>query len=169
MKMTLRAALLAVAMLSMVSCTSAPADPGFELRLRLVSLDPAVLDSLRLTFNPDSGQSFMMVEPMSFEDGAVNLEVAADGVVVITIAGAHVASLAESQGDGSFIFPFEVWTADETRRAPAPSVRVVGVRGSEAIAEGFLFLPEWPVPLGDSVLIPVTCLADPGSRGLCQQ
>ena len=158
-----------LALLALSSCGEEPPPEGYELRMRFISLDPSVLENLRLTFTPrGTSERFTMVEPMSYEGGAITLEVATDGVTELTIDGAYVAAHSTPDGTGAFQFPLEIWSSDLQPRAMPPGVLVVGNRAGEAIAEGYLFLPEWPVPLGENALIPVTCKADAASRGLCQ-
>jgi len=136
-----------------------PPPEGYHLELRFVAVDPSVLDQLQVRFEPQgTGEQFMVIEPMSFEDGAINLSVdSADGSLLMTLDGLHVSQRAVDQGDGSSIYDLEVWSNDERAHMPAPSVRVVGLRGGEQIAEGFLFLPQWPLPLGQVSRITVQC------------
>lgn len=136
-----------------------PPPEGFHLMLHLTAIDPSVLDDLRVNFEPQgTGERFMDVEPMSYEDGAINVTVEPDGVLVITLAGAHVAAQAtDDNGDGSYLYDLEIWTADERVRMPAPTVRVIGNRGGEQIAEGFLRLVAWPPPLRQRSTIEVAC------------
>ena len=150
------------AMLATVALTSCggeePPPEGFHLKIRFTSLDPNVIDNVRVTFDPmGTDQTFMFVEPMSYADGKITTAVDGDGVMVITIDGMYLASVGEVQGDGSFIFDLEVWSDDEVVRMPAPFVRVSATRGAETIAQGDSFLPAWPLPLGAEVLIQVPC------------
>lgn len=157
----------ALAMLA-TSCGEPPPVDGYELRMRFVSTDPAVFQNLRVQFEPEgTGERFMMIEPMDFAGGAIDLQVEADGVLVMTIDGAYVSANSTPDGTGAFIFPLEVWTADLQPRTSPPGVRVVATRADEAIAEGFRFLPTWPLPLGESIQFPVNCRADAANRGLC--
>jgi hypothetical protein len=148
----------AVVALALSSCGAEPPPEGFHLKIRFTSLDPNVLDSVRVTFDPmGTDQVFMFVEPMSYADGKITTAVDADGVLVLTIDGPYLASVGEVQGDGSFIFDLEVWSDDERVRMPAPFVRVLATRGAENIAQGDSFLPAWPLPLGSEVLVQVPC------------
>ena len=157
----LTAALATLTALGAGSCGGDPPPDGFELRLRFLSLDPVALDSVRLTFSPADPQTFMMIEPVSYEGGAIDLRVESDGVLVMVIAGSHIADFAVDQGDGSHIFTLELFSDDTVMRSPTPGVRVVGIRAGEPIAEGVKFLPQWPLQRGGSDLIPVPCTADP--------
>ncbi|MFK7984541.1 MAG: hypothetical protein AB8I08_00795 [Sandaracinaceae bacterium] len=149
------------------SCSEEPPPDGYELRMRFVSTDPAVFQNLRVQFEPEGDQRFMMVEPMDYAGGAIDLQVEADGVLVMTIDGAYVSANSTPDGTGAFLFPLEIWTGDLQPRSTPPGVRVVATRADEAIAEGFRFLPEWPLPLGEGIQFPVNCRADAANRGLC--
>lgn len=152
-------ALVTLALLSTASCGGEEPPPeGYTLRLRFTSLDPVVLENVRVSFQPQGpDERFMFVEPMSYADGAIDLTVEDDGTLTMLLDGAHVAENALEQPDASYIYDLEVYTEDETPRSPAPGVRVVGNRAGERIAEGFLFLPQWPLPLGQSTIVQVPC------------
>lgn len=150
------------------SCSEEPPPEGFELRMRFVATDPVVFQSVSVRFEPQgTGEQFMMVEPMSYADGAIDLEVASDGVLVMTLDGQYVANNATPDGTGAFVFPLEVWTADRQPRSAPPGVRVVVTRANETIAEGYRFLAEWPLPLGGNLQFPVNCRMEAANRGLC--
>ena len=133
-----------------------PPPEGFHLFLRFTSLDPSVLDDVAVNFEPQGGGRFMAIEPISYEDGAISMQVAPDGVLEMSIQGSHIAANAEEM-DGAYIYDLEIWSMDEEMIPTAPSVRVVGHRGGEDIAEGFLFLVRWPLPLGASSTVQVPC------------
>ncbi len=153
--------------LLVTSCGEEPPPEGYELRMRFVAADPSVFQSVRVQFEPQGDQRFMMVEPMSYADGAIDLQIESDGVLTMTLDGGYVAANSTPDGTGAFVFPLEVWTGDLQPRAMAPGMRVVVNRADMAIAEGFRFLPEWPLPLGGNVQFPVNCRADAASAGLC--
>jgi len=153
------APLLAAVLALATSCgdDTPPPPEGFHLNLRFMSLDPTVLDRVEVIFEAQgTGEEFMAIEPMSYADGAITLEVDTNRLTM-TIAGSNIAAFAEDQGDGSYVYDLEVFSDDEVPRTPAPSVRVIGVRGGEQIAEGFLFLPQWPLPLGQTSVVNVPC------------
>jgi len=153
------APLLAAVLTLATSCgdDTPPPPEGFHLNLRFTSVDPTVLDRVEVVFETQTdGEQFMAVEPMSYADGAITLEVDTDRIIM-TISGSNITAFAEDQGDGSFVYDLEVFSDDDTPRAPAPSVRVIGVRGGEVIAEGFLFLPQWPLPLGQTSVVNIPC------------
>ena len=99
----------------------------------------------------------MLVEPMSYESGAINIAADADGTLLMTISGSHISTFAVDDGMGGYLYDLELFSNDERARTPAPSVRVAGLRGGESIAEGFLFLPQWPLPLGNRSRVTVQC------------
>lgn len=144
---------------SLASCGGdEPPPEGFHIELRLMSLDPSVLDELRLRFEPQGTGEMFFVEPMSFADGAINISMDADArSLLMTISGENVAAFAVDQGDGSFVYDLELWSNDMTARTRPPGVRVIGLRAGEQIAEGFLFLPQWPLPLGNRSVVNVPC------------
>lgn len=142
----------------LASCGGEPPPPeGFHLEIRLVSVAPSVLDSVQLRFEPQMDAQFTAIEPMSYEDGAIGVSVDADGNLLMTISGSHIATFATDDGMGAFIYDLELWSMDERARSPAPGVRVVGLRGGEQIADGFVFLPAWPLPLGQRSRVTVNC------------
>lgn len=137
-----------------------PPPEGFHLILRLTSIDPSVLDELTVAFEPQvaAGERFMSIEPISYADGAINLEVEPDGVLVMSLTGPHVAAfVTDEDGDGALEYDLEIWSMDEQPRTPPPSVRVNGTRGGESIAQGFLYLPAWPLPNGNRSIVQVPC------------
>jgi hypothetical protein len=167
--MTRRAVPLALALLALfgtASCGSEPPPEGFTLRLRFTSLNPSVIESVRVSFQPQgTNERFMSIEPMSYADGAIDLTVETDGTLSLTIDGAHVAALAEMQGDASYTYDLEVYSDDATPRMPPPGVRVVVSRAGESIAQGFKFLTQWPLPLGQTETVTVPC--DTGALDRC--
>lgn len=154
-----KASVLPALLLLLTSCSNDPPPPeGFHLELRFVSVAPSVLDTVQLRFEPQTmGEQFMAIEPMSYEDGAIGVSVDADGFLNLSISGAHINTFAVDDGMGGYIYDLELWSDDERGRTPAPSVRVSGLRGGETIAEGFLFLPQWPLPLGNRSRVTVQC------------
>ena len=140
------------------SCGGDPPPPeGFHLEIRLVSVAPTVLDRIELRFEPQgTDEQFMAIEPLSYEDGAIGVRVDADRLI-LTIDGAHGARFATDAGMGAFVYDLELWSDDERPRSPAPTVRAVGLRAGEAIAEGFVFLPAWPLPLGQTSRLRLEC------------
>ncbi len=166
----MRRCLISATVVASLLCASCggeePPPEGYHLELRFVSVDPSVFSEVQVRFEPDGMEQFTFVEPMSFEDGAIRLSVdSMDGTLLLTLDGAHVNQRAVDQGDGSSVYDLEVWSNDGVMRTRAPSVRVVGLRGTEQIAEGFLFLPQWPLPLGQISRINVACR--PGVSDRC--
>lgn len=170
------APLLAAVLAFATSCTddTPPPPEGFHLNLRFMSLDPTVLDRVEVTFQAPDDTTFMMVEPMSYADGAITLEVTSSITggppdrIIMTLRGDHVAAVADGpRGDGSYMYDLEVFSNDETERSgmDVPGVRITALRGGEVIAEGFAFMPDWPPPLGQTVVINVPCR--PGATDRC--
>lgn len=154
-------ALLVVASLAATSCDGMEEPPpeGHHLLLTFTSIDPSVIERVRITFDVMSaGEGFMMIEPMSYADGAIDVMVEPDGRFVMTIDGAHVAALAEQQGTTTtYVYDLEVYSNDETMRASPPFVTVTVSRAREAIGSASRFLPAWPLPLGQSTEIMIPC------------
>jgi len=146
------------ALLGTASCGEEPPPEGFTLRLRFTSLDPSVIETVRISFQPQgTDERFMFVEPMSYADGAIQLVVEDDGTLTLTIDGEHVEALAEMQGDGSYTYDLEIYSDDETPRMTPPGVRVVVTRAGESIAQQFRYLMQWPLPLGQTLILQVPC------------
>lgn len=156
--------------LALASCDPPPAEEGFELRLNLEMVDPAVIDSLRVTFTPDvpNGQRFMSVEPMSFEMGRISYTIDGGGALVMVVSGSLVQERAVDNGDGTWMFPLELFSDDARMRSPTPQVSAVAFREAEAIADGRKFLPAWPLPLGGFDVLRVPCLASAAAAGRCR-
>ena len=152
-------ALAFTALLSLgASCGGEPPPEGFYLQLRLLNVDPQVLERVEVRFEPQGmDEQFMAITPMSYEDGAIGLRVEPDGRLVVTVDGAHVARFATPDAEGAYLYDLELYSDDERPRTPAPSVRAVGLRSGEPIAEGFLFLPQWPLPLGQRSRLTLQC------------
>ncbi len=155
--------LLTLALLA--SCGSPPPPDGFTLNVHLLSLDLEIIERLRLRFSPqDLGTPFESQPDMTYEGGAITVHVDTDGALVMDITGEHVRELAMPSADGmQMIYPQQIWSEDETRNLP-PIVFGTVYRSGEPIAEGMVYLPAWPPPLGDSTQINVRCNADPPER-----
>lgn len=164
--MVFRTAVVPLFVLAAAASCSEPPPEGFTLRLRFTSINPSAIDEVRVSFQPrGDNEAFDLVEPMSYADGAINLVVNADGTLTLTLDGAHVALTGERQPDNSFTYDLEVYTEDMKRRVPPPGVRVVVTQDGESIAQGFRYLPEWPLPLGQLETIMVPC--DSGAIARC--
>ncbi|GAB5542345.1 MAG: hypothetical protein SangKO_021050 [Sandaracinaceae bacterium] len=161
MRRTLIAIATAAASL-LVSCGGeAPPPEGFHMRLRFMSADPAVFETVTVRIDPNGAdERFMFVEPMTYADGNIRLEIDGEGAAILELDGPYVASLAENEGGLNFIFDLEVWTPeDQMERRPPPFVTVNVERAGEVIAMGDSFLANWPLPLGGQVEIEVPCRA----------
>ena len=165
-----RSALALAALLALASCDPPPAEEGFELRMNLMQIDPAVIDSLRITFTPDAAnnQRFMSVEPMSFEGGRISYSVAPDGALVMVVSGSLVQERAVASDNGTWMYALQLFSDDTRMRSPTPQVSAVAFRGAEAVADGRKFLPAWPLPLGGFDVLAVPCLPAASASGRCR-
>ncbi|HEY8432903.1 MAG TPA: hypothetical protein VIL20_31240 [Sandaracinaceae bacterium] len=160
---------IALAMLALAGfgCSQPVAPEGFTIDVRFISIDLDVVDEVRLRFNPPDGERFEARDPMTFEDGAISVEVDADGTLRMSITGDYVRAHAVPAPDGSQrIMPLQIWSDDPTMNA-APLVFGTAWRSGEAIGEGTVFLPRWPPPLGERTGLPIQCRADAAAMGLC--
>ena len=158
MKTIVRLAFVLIALGAATSCGTSPPPEGYFIRMRMTALDPTVIDRMTVSIRPQDPEQFMFVAPMSLEGGAISYEVTADGDVDLEISGAHVQRFTERQPDAAHIYELEVWSDDMEIHTP-PLVVVNVYRGPNAIAMGQHFLPQWPLPLGGSVIVQVPCSA----------
>jgi hypothetical protein len=184
MRRSLRILLAALA-LSATQCggEELPRPEGFTLSMRFTGLDPQVITNLNLNVVPQGmDERFMeLVAPLRFDadgnlsdDGPIAYDVADDGALEIDVAGELVRDRVQDNGDGTFTYEVQVWSAilscseegaecefaQEARaRTPTPQLTVIADRGAEAIADERLFLPAWPLPVGGGADITVPCRA----------
>lgn len=154
--------LLALALLGLCGCASAPPPPaGFRLAIQFGSVNPVAIDTLRVTITPRSDMSgdhvFMDVAPTMYEEGGVTVDVESDGALVLTITGDHVRSHLTNDEPLSPRFEIELWSDDDGPVRAGPQVRATVVRAGEQIATGAGFLPRWPLELGASSQLNVPC------------
>lgn len=154
--------------LLLASCGSAPEPPeGFLVNIRFISLDPAVIDDMRLRFDPPEGMSFEPQDEMTFEGGAIVVRIDTDGSLIMTITGAHVrASLVPSPDGTQMIYPLQIWSDDPAMNT-APLVIGSVSRSGEVIGDGTVFLPAWPPPLEASVGLGIQCTSTAAAAGRC--
>lgn len=167
-----------------------PPPEGFILAVKFVSLDPSVLTNLDINIEPQGmDENFMaLAMPITFDqngtitdDGPITYDVADDGVLEIDVTGSHVDGNSVDNGDGTFTFEFQMWSAvlecnaegrdcqisQESRaRTPAPLVTVIANRGDQVLGDERLFLTQWPLPVDGSANIEVQCRA--GMATICQ-
>lgn len=149
------------------SCAAAPAD-AFTLEVRLISIDPAVVDEVRISIRPNgTGERFQAIEPQTYENGQIQVEVATDGVLEVTIAGDHVRAHSRPSMTGvGAIYDLEIWSDDPMMRS-GPRLVGTAIRTSEAIGSGNSFLPAWPPVLGASSQLAIQCTPAAVSSGRC--
>lgn len=167
------AALVACSMLTgLVGCgEEEEAPPGHRVRMRIESVDPAVVDSVRVTVFPPTGATFPAQEPVSFEGGSIEMTVTDDGDLNLDIDGDYVRNNVEELGDGNVVLEIEIWTDDTLMRqgGGAPRIGAAVLRSGEIITtdRGGAFLA-WPPPLDATVQLVMTCTAQAGMDGLCR-
>lgn len=168
MQRSLRLLALATLALALPSCGSGPEAPeGFTIDIRFISIDLSIVDELRLRFDPADGMAFEQQDPMTFEDGAISVEVDADGTLRMSITGTYVRAHAVPSADGSqMVMPLQIWSDDPAMNA-APLVFGSAWRSGEAIGDGTVFLPRWPPPLGERTGLAIQCTASAASMGRC--
>jgi len=164
--------LFALALVCLCGCASAPPPPaGFTLAIQFSSVNPAAIDTLRITITPRTDMAgdhvFMDVDPMMYEEGGVTVDVESDGVLVMTITGAYVRSHLAIDDPFDPRFEIELWSDDEGPMRQGPQVRATVVRASQQIATGAGFLPGWPLELGAASQINVPCSPEPTTSPLC--
>jgi hypothetical protein len=147
------------------SCGQSPPE-GATLRLQFMGIRTNAIDSLRITFTPQVTQRFSM-RPTQTVDG-ITLEVAADGVLVMTVPGDHVRGRAlETEAAGlSPQLDIEMWSDDRTMNQE-PLVRVTVDQGGSIIGQGSAYAMGWPLELGAISQINVMC--NMGSLMQCQR
>jgi hypothetical protein len=158
-----RAALLGL-VFSLAGCGGA-APEGFTLSVRFLSLDVAVIDSVRLAFRPAPGLVFQSQPEMTFEGGAITMRVESDGALALTITGAHIRANLDPD-EAMPTYDLEIWSDDPAMRS-GPVVLGSATNGTELIADGTMFLPAWPPPLGQTTQIVIQCTAEAAIAGRC--
>lgn len=151
------------ALVLLAGCASAP--EGFTLQIRFVSIDPEVIDMVRLSLTPEGADRFMVVEDMSFEGGAITTRVESGGeALVMEIAGDHVREHVTRPDGVQYLYEIEMWSDDPTMD-DAPRVLGSVVRETESIGQGSGYLPGWPPPLGVTAQLAIQC--SPASVDRC--
>lgn len=161
-KLALAGLLLAPLALALApaGCGSDPVAPdGYRLVVQLENVSVTAVDQLRITFTPDATMGavgFQDIEPVTYEDGGITVDVESDGVLVMTLTGDYVRANADVGEPTSPRIALEIWSDDEMMRR-GPQVRATVTRAAEQIATGAFFLPGWPLPLGSDGLLRVPC------------
>ncbi len=175
--------LLGLALLVGCGGDELPRPEGFILNITFVSIDPNVITDLDVNVEPQGmDEAFAaLVMPIAFdengvvsEDGPIRYDVADDGVLELDIRGDYVASHSMDNGNGTYTFPLQMWSAildcnengqdcditQETRsRSPAPTARVIANRTGVVLGDALTNLPQWPLPVGSSGSVEVSCRA----------
>jgi hypothetical protein len=145
----------ALLLLVLAGCGDPPPD-GFTLAIRLVSIDPEVIDTMRLSFTPQMG-AFTVVPDAEFEDGLITTRVEDGGeALVMEIDGEHVRAHATRPDGAQYLYELQIWSDDETTNS-APRVLGSVLRDGESIGSGQGFLPGWPPPLGSTGQLAIEC------------
>lgn len=151
--------LLAIA-LALPACSGTAEGPrGFQVSMQLENVSVDVVDTLRVTFTPDESRApadFEAIDTVTYEDGGITVEVDATGVLVMTLTGDYVRSIANVTDPNIAIVVVEVWSDDDMMRL-GPQVRATVTRETEQIATGAVSLPGWPLPLGAGATVRVPC------------
>lgn len=140
--------------IALAGCSGPPPRPeGYPLTIQFMSVSPAAIDTLVIRFEPldEDGmpRTFEPIEPTSFEDGAITLEVQA-GLLVMTITGDYVRTHLLNDDPLNPRFAIRIYSEDERMRR-GPRVSVTVRRGTDAIANGNGYLPAWPPPLDEAM------------------
>jgi hypothetical protein len=163
----------------LVSCGPPPPEPpeGFIVAVAFESIDTAIVESIRIRFEPPDTTRFATVEDTTFEGGAITLSQDPDTSLVFEIAGDHVRDHLTPSPDGlSMFYELQVWSDDPVMRNAGPLVRGTAYRSGSQIGEGTVFLPSWPPPIeveescnGTTcrARLAIICSASAASMGLC--
>lgn len=167
-----RPALFALALASVLTAGCGPgADTpdGFALVVRFdSSVDVAVVDSLRLRFQPPIDTRFEAQPDATFEGGAIVVQVDANGSLVVLVDGEHVRAHATPSADGNqSLYELELWAEDPAMR-DGPLVIGSVLREGEVIADGTVYLTAWPPPLGATTQIAMRCTTEATTTGRCR-
>ncbi len=150
---------LALVALALAGCGAPPAPEGFTLAVQMMNVRPVAVDALRITFTPRDATPpvvFQPTPPQSYEDGAITVEVDGSGILSMVVTGDYVRAHSTMTGVDAHRFEVEIWSDDDAMR-DGPQIRGTVLRMGESIAQGAAFLPGWPVPLGATSQVTVTC------------
>lgn len=165
-----------------------PRPEGFLLNIELQSISPDVISNINVNLVPQgTDERFMALPgPLTFDpdgqlnpDGPITYLVADDGALEIDVTGAHVRDRAVDNGDSSWTYTMQIWSAvldcnpegtecdavtEGRMRNPAPLMTIVVDRGAQVLGSNQQFLTQWFLPLGGSLDIEVPCT---DTTGLC--
>lgn len=177
--MMTRFASLAALLAFLAGCGPPPPTPpeGFTIAVRFVSLDIAVLESVRVRVQPPPTTRFAEIDETQYESGGITLRQEADSSLVFELTGAHVRERAmRAPGGPEMIYEMQVWSDDPVMMT-GPLLLGSAMRSGTAIGEGTVYLPSWPPPIEDEegrcsgsacqATLSITCTAQAASMGLC--
>lgn len=160
--------LLALLGLPLDGCGAPPAPEGFVLSVQMDNLRPQAIDALRVTFTPREETPpvlFADIEPVTYEGGAITVDVDTSGVLSMELTGDYVRAHSVETGPDKLRLEIEIWADDDAMRS-GPQVRGTVLQMGESIASGAGYLPAWPLPLGGGSQVTVQCLPSATSRCL---
>jgi len=121
---------------------------------------PAV-HQLEIRFQAREGQHFEVTPPATYEGGAIETHVTAEGDYLITIQNSWLAPRASPDAAllGGWVIPVELASiGTSTVDAMDPAIVTHVVRNGEVIGEDMRFI-QWPLVSGGSMQVPVACRA----------
>jgi hypothetical protein len=157
--------LLLASVLLLAGCGD-PGPEGYTLAIRFVSMDPEVIDRLRLTFTAATGQRFAAQEEMAYEGDQIRVRVESDGVLVMEIDGEHVRSHYTLPDGEQALYELEIYSEDPTMNT-GPVILGSATRDAMFIGQGSARLPEWPPVLGGVTQLAIQCGTEAAAAGLC--
>lgn len=160
MKTNLHRVIFATSLLG-TGCASEDKIAPFELELEFVNINPAVVDSLRVTLQTDTGQSFEMFSATMYEDDSLTSEVDGSGNWVLTMTQPYIAAhtIDDPRTPEGPILTLELQAqgnTDDQVLVSDPLARAVAYRSGTAIGEGTRYVP-WPLLSGQTAQLDVSC------------
>jgi hypothetical protein len=146
------------------SCGPGAPPEGFTLAIQCSHVNVAALDSIRITIAPVmvgtmTGHFLQPMHGTSFENGEINVSVdSVTGLLTIDISGtyARAHAMADAMGNDPRL-EIQLWTDDHQMTSP-PQLRATVTHNGMQVATGVVYLPSWPLVLGDSTQVNVPCM-----------
>jgi hypothetical protein len=163
----------------LAGCGGPPPVPpeGFTVAVDFQSIDVAIVESIRIRFNPPDTTQFAAVEDSTFEDGAISLHQDPDSSLVFDITGEHVRANMTPSPDGALMFyELQVWSDDPVMQSDGPLLLGSASRSSMVIGQGTGRVPTWPPPVEEDDVcsgtecrarLPIACTPSAANMGLC--